>query len=63
MTKLSLKHLSLDELYELMVLMIDDYTVMQQHLHNSDAAELKKGEIHLIQTAIDELKSKLSPTH
>ena len=63
MTKHSLKHLSLDELYELIVLMIDDFTALQKQLHNSDAAEVKKAEIQLIQKAIDERKSKLNLTH
>ena len=54
MTKDSLKHLSLNELYDLMVLTIEEYTALKKGIHNSDVTEMKKAEIKLIQKAIDE---------
>jgi len=62
MTQDSLKHLSLDQLYDLLVLIIDEYKALQKKIHNSDATEIKKAEIQFIQKAIDERKNKLNPT-
>jgi hypothetical protein len=61
-TQDSLKHLSLGELYDLMLLIIDEYSALQKRIHNTDVAEVKKGEIQLIQKVINERKSKLNPT-
>jgi len=62
MTAESLKHLSLDELYDLLVLIMGDYKVLQKSIHNSDAAEIKRDEIELIQKAINERKRNLNLT-
>ena len=62
MTAESLRQLSLSELYDLMVLIIEDYKALQKRIHNSDVSEIRKTEIKLIQKAIDERKSNLNAT-
>ena len=62
MTEDTLKRLSLDELCELMILMIGEYTALQKEVHNSDTAEVKKAEIKLIKKVIDERVGKVNST-
>jgi len=62
MTEDSLKHLSLNELYDLMVLIIEDYTALKKRIHNSDLTEVKKAEIKLIQKVINERKGYVKIT-
>jgi hypothetical protein len=45
MTADTLKHLSLDELYHLLVLIMEHYKVLQKSIHNTDVSEIKKAEI------------------
>lgn len=63
MTEDTLKHLSLDELHELMILIISEYTALQKEMRINEVIEVKKAEIQLIQKMISERKNKLNPTH
>jgi len=56
MTEASLQHLSLNELYDLMVLIIEEYTALKKRIYNSDITEMKKAEIKLINKVINERK-------
>jgi len=62
MTEASLQHLSLNELYDLMVLIIEDYTALKKRLHNSDVTEVKRAEIKLINKVINERKGYIKTT-
>ena len=62
MTEDCLKRLSLTELYDLMVLIIEDYTALKKGIHNSDVTEMKKAEIKLINKVINERKGYIKNT-
>ncbi len=62
MTEASLQHLSLNELYDLMVLIIEEYTALKKRIYNSDITEMKKAEIKLINKVINERKGYIKKT-
>ena len=62
MTEDSLKCLSLDELYDLLVKTVNEYLTMHKTPHDSNSREIQKAELQLIQKAILERKNNLNPT-
>ena len=62
MTAESLRQLSLSELYDLMVLIIEEYTALKKRMHKSDITEMKKAEIKLINKVINERKGCIKKT-
>jgi len=58
MTEENLQHLSMDELYALMIRTIEEYLILHKHLGNIDELEIKRAELDIIQKVITARKAE-----